>query len=59
MPVVAEGPQPGLENLRDGVESVEPVKLAVKKINVSTYGFSNVEKKKICECEVVNYEDID
>jgi hypothetical protein len=41
-----------LENLRDGVESVEPVKLAVKKINVSTYGFSNVEKKKICECEV-------
>ena len=52
VPVVAEGPQPGLENLRDGVESVEPVKLAVKKINVSTYGFSNVEKKKICECEV-------
>ena len=51
---VLERPEPGLRNLRDESQSAEPVKLklAVKKINVSTYGFSNVEKKQICECEV-------
>ena len=43
------------------MEPVWPVKLSVKKINVSTYGFSNVEKKKICECEVkvVDDENVD
>ena len=41
----------------ESVEPVEPLKLAVKKINVSTYGFSNDEKKKICECEVKVVDD--
>ena len=58
-----EEPEPALRNSCDESQSVEPVKLklAVRKINVSTYGFSNTEKKQICECEVerVDVEEAD
>ena len=54
---VLEKAEPVLRNIPEESQPGESVKLAVKKINVSTYGFSNTEKKEICECEVGRVDD--